>query len=265
MSEDGKIEVSHLYKQFTRTVKGEKKSRWGKCTTKKEEFYAVCDISFKVEAGQIYGILGPNGAGKTTLLRMLGGILTPTSGELKVMGYDYNTHKEEAKRVIGYLSGNTKLYGRLSPRELFRIFGELYNMSKSEIEEAIDYIVRIMNMEEFIDNRIEHLSTGQTQRTSIARCLIHSPEVYILDEPTLGLDVLSSKDIINFMKEEKSKGKIILYSTHYMEEAESLCDQLLMIHKGRIIAQGTPKALKEEVGVNNLRDVFIQMMDRGQK
>lgn len=265
MSEEKKIKVSHLYKQFTRTVKGDKKNRWGKRTTKKEEFYAVSDISFEVEAGQIYGILGPNGAGKTTLLRMLGGILTPTSGELRVMGYDYNTHKEEAKRVIGYLSGNTKLYGRLSPREVFRIFGELYNMSKSEIEESIEYIIRIMNMEEFIDNRIEHLSTGQTQRTSIARCLIHSPEVYILDEPTLGLDVLSSQDIINFMKEEKSKGKLILYSTHYMEEAESLCDQLLMIHKGKIIAQGTPKALKEEAEVDNLRDVFIQMMDRGQK
>ena len=153
---------------------------------------------------------------------MLGGILTPTSGELRVMGYDYNTHKEEAKRVIGYLSGNTKLYGRLSPREVFRIFGELYNMSKSEIEESIEYI-------------------------------------------TLGLDVLSSQDIINFMKEEKSKGKLILYSTHYMEEAESLCDQLLMIHKGKIIAHGTPKALKEEAEVDNLRDVFIQMMDRGQK
>lgn len=262
MSENEKIEVNHLYKQFTRTVKGDKKSKWGKFNTKKEDFYAVEDISFQAEAGQIYGILGPNGAGKTTLLRMLGGILTPTSGELNVMGYNYDIHKEEAKRLIGYLSGNTKLYGRLSPRELFRIFGELYNMSKIEIEEAIEYVVSIMNMEEFIDNRIEHLSTGQTQRTSIARCLIHSPEVYILDEPTLGLDVLSSQDIINFMKEEKKKGKIVLYSTHYMEEAESLCDKLLMIHKGKVIAQGTPEALKEEVGVNNLRDVFIQMMDR---
>jgi len=263
MDDNKRIEVSHLSKQFIRTVKNEeKKNRFGKLTTKKEEFYAVNDVNFKAESGQIYGILGPNGAGKTTLLRMLGGILTPTSGEVCIMGHNYITHKEEAKKLIGYLSGNTKLYGRLSPRELFKIFGELYGMKKDEIENSIEKVIRVMNLEDFIDNRIEHLSTGQTQRISIARCLIHSPEVYILDEPTLGLDVLSSQDIIKFMKEEKEKGKIVLYSTHYMEEAESLCDQLLMIHKGCVIAQGTPNELKEKVGVNNLRDVFIQMMGR---
>lgn len=252
------IQVEHINKKFTRVVKAdEPKKKWQKNRTTKEEFLAVNDVSFTAEKGQIYGILGPNGAGKTTLLRMLGGILTPTSGNLRVMGYDYEKDKEKAKRQIGYLSGNTKLYGRLSPRELFHIFGELYEMSREEIDKAIEEVTKVLNLEGFIDNRIENLSTGQTQRISIARCLLHSPEMYILDEPTLGLDVLSSQDIIQFMKKEREKGKIVLYSTHYMEEAESLCDQVLMLHEGRIIAEGKPRELMQAVGIDNLRDLFI--------
>lgn len=252
------IKVDHIYKRFTRVVKDEaQKKRLGKIKTKKEDFYAVNDISFTAKKGQIYGILGPNGAGKTTLLRMLGGILTPTEGSLSVMGYDYEKNKAKAKAVIGYLSGNTKLYGRLSARELFTVFGELYEMPKDEIARSIEQVVEILNLGEFIDNRIENLSTGQTQRVSIGRCLIHSPEVYIFDEPTLGLDVLSSKDIIQFMKQERERGKIVLYSTHYMEEAESLCDQILMIHEGRIIAEGKPKDLMQQEGIDNLRDLFV--------
>lgn len=257
------IKVDHLYKRFTRVVKDEdQKKLFGKVKTKKEDFYAINDVSFSAQKGQIYGILGPNGAGKTTLLRMLGGILTPTEGKLSVMGYDYEKEKEKAKGVIGYLSGNTKLYGRLSARELFTVFGELYEMSKEEIAQSIENVTKVLNLSEFVDNRIENLSTGQTQRISIGRCLIHSPEVYILDEPTLGLDVLSSQDIIQFMKKERERGKIVLYSTHYMEEAESLCDQILMIHEGRIIAEGKPKDLMEQEGIDNLRDLFVHYANR---
>lgn len=190
---------------------------------------------------------------------MLGGILTPTSGSINVDGYDYSIDKNAAKKEIGYLSGNTKLYNRLSPRELLTTFANLYEMPKEEIEKSIKQVIDIMDMESFIDNRIENLSTGQTQRTSIARCLIHSPKVYIFDEPTLGLDVISSKSIIDFMKNEKEKGKTVLYSTHYMEEAETLCDRIMMIHKGEVIAMGTPKELKEKTNTNNLRDVFITL------
>lgn len=122
-----------------------------------------------------------------------------------------------------------------------------------------------MDMKDFVDNRIEHLSTGQTQRTSIARCLIHSPDVYIFDEPTLGLDVLSSHAIIEFMKTERKRGKTVLYSTHYMEEAESLCDRILMIHQGKLISEGTPESLKNENNETNLRDVFIKLVkERGE-
>lgn len=257
------IEVENLCKSFTRVVKDEssnKKSKKSKkFKTKKEEFLAVDNVSFSVGEGEIVGILGPNGAGKTTLLRMLGGILTPTSGNIKVAGLDYSIDKNAAKKEIGYLSGNTKLYNRLSPRELLRTFASLYEMPKDEIEKSIEEVSKIMNMESFIDNRIENLSTGQTQRTSIARCLVHSPKLYIFDEPTLGLDVISSKSIIDFMKSGKERGKTVLYSTHYMEEAETLCDKIIMIHKGQIIASGTPSKLKEESNTSNLRDLFIKL------
>ncbi len=260
------IEANELCKIFTRYVKDEEvTNKKKKIKTKKEDFFAVDHISFKARQGEIYGILGPNGAGKTTLLRMLGGILTPTSGEIKLAGYDYNLDRKKVKRKIGYLSGNTKLYGRITPRELFNIFGRLYEMSKNEIEEMTEKIIEIMDMKDFADNRIEHLSTGQMQRTSIARCLLHSPEVYIFDEPTLGLDVISSHAIIEFMKSERERGKTVLYSTHYMEEAESLCDRILMIHKGKLIAEGTPESLKKESHENNLRDVFIRLVkERGE-
>lgn len=255
------IEANQLCKVFIRVVKDENsKNKSKRLKTKKEEFLAVNNLSFKAEKGEIYGILGPNGAGKTTLLRMLGGILTPTSGNIKVAGYDYDKDRSNAKRKIGYLSGNTKLYGRISPRELFNIFGRLYEMSQNEIKTMTEKIIDIMDMKSFVDNRIEHLSTGQTQRTSIARCLIHSPEVYIFDEPTLGLDVLSSHAIIEFMKSEKENGKTVLYSTHYMEEAETLCDKILMIHQGTVIAKGTPESLKKENNEKNLRDVFVKLV-----
>lgn len=253
------IEVQSLSKVFTRTVKAksENKKKLGSIRTKKEDFFAVDDVNFTAKKGEVYGILGPNGAGKTTLLRMLGGILTQSEGSIKIAGVDYEVDRGSAKKKIGYLSGNTKLYGRMTPRELFKTFGELYDMSRDDINTAIEMVIKTMRLEEFIDNRIENLSTGQTQRVSIARCLIHSPEIYIFDEPTLGLDVLSSRDIIEFMKKERERGKTVLYSTHYMEEAETLCDRLIMIHTGKIIAEGTPQELKEKTGKDNLRDVFI--------
>ena len=253
------IEVDSLCKSFTRVVKDKNKSKLKRLKTKKEEFLAVDNISFSVKEGEILGILGPNGAGKTTLLRMLAGILTPSSGSIKIAGHDYNIDKNSAKCEIGYLSGNTKLYGRISPRELLTTFGNLYEMPEDKIEQSIEEVIKVMDMENFIDNRIENLSTGQTQRTSIARCLIHSPKVYIFDEPTLGLDVISSQSIIEFMRNEKKNGKTVLYSTHYMEEAETLCDKILMVHQGRIIANGTSNSLKEQTQTTNLRDAFIKL------
>ncbi|MEG0857325.1 MAG: ATP-binding cassette domain-containing protein [Terrisporobacter sp.] len=254
------IEVKNLCKSFIREIKDDsKKNKKGKLRTKKEEFLAVNNISFNAKEGEIIGILGPNGAGKTTLLRMLGGILTPTSGYIKIANHDYSEDKNAAKKEIGYLSGNTKLYNRLSPRELLSTFGTLYDMEKDEIEKSIEKIIEVMDMSSFIDNRIEHLSTGQMQRTSISRCLIHSPKLYIFDEPTSGLDVISSKSIIDFMKNERDNGKTVLYSTHYMEEAEILCDRIYMIYKGEFIAGGTCEELKNKYNSNSLREIFLNL------
>lgn len=245
------IKADGLVKTFTKT---EKKNR-------KTDIHAVDGISLTVQEGEIAGILGPNGAGKTTLLRMLSKLMKPSLGNVSICaGGKQITDETEMKRHIGYLSNNTKLYGRLSARELLLMLGSLYGLSKSQTEKRVDEILKILEMESFADNRIEKLSTGQTQRASIARCLIHDPQIYIFDEPTLGLDIISSAAIIEFMKKERERGKIILYSTHYMEEAEYLCDRIIMIHRGRILKEGTPESLKEETGQENLRDVFWSLI-----
>ncbi len=227
---------------------------------KKEEFYADKNITFEANDGEIIGILGPNGAGKTTLLRMLAGILEPNSGTIEFDGLNYKNNEIEIKKNIAYLSGNTKLYDTLSTYELLKMCGEIYDMKEDEIEKKIKEISAILNMQNFLYNKIGNLSTGQTQRVNIARCLIHDPKYYILDEATTGLDIISSQIILDFIKNEKSKGKTIIYSTHYMEEAENICDRVIMINKGIIINSGTPTELKKITKTSNLRDAFFQMI-----
>lgn len=250
------IEARNLCKVFERDTKNDSNKGFKKKT--KEEFFAVNDISFTANDGEILGILGPNGAGKSTLLRMLGSLLTPTSGSVVVKDKDglEITDKIELKKRIGFLSENTKLYDKLSTHELLKIFADVYGMSKEEAEARCNEIFTVLDMDSFKDNHIEKLSTGQTQRANIARCLIHSPQIYIFDEPTLGLDIISSESIVNFMKNERNNGKTVLYSTHYMEEAQYLCDRIFMISEGKCIAFDTPENLMKQTGTNNLRDTF---------
>ncbi len=248
------IQAQGLRKTFTKI---EKKNT-------KIEFNAVNNISFEVKEGEILGVLGPNGAGKTTLLRMLGKLMQPTAGQVVITDGDGHEITEgiEVKKRIGYLSENTKLYQRLSPREMLKMLGDLYELPQDTVEQRIEEIQQIMDLGDFIDNRIGRLSTGQKQRVSIARCLLHSPDVYIFDEPTLGLDIISSESIVEFMKHERNQGKAVLYSTHYMEEAEYLCDRIVMIHKGNIIATGTPEQLRQLTGTTNLRDTFLALLEK---
>ena len=251
------LQAEELSKVFIRNKRqNDKKNK-----ETKEEFYAVDHLSLQVEKGEIVGILGPNGAGKTTLLRMLGCLMEPTSGTVSL----FNEQGEkiinlvECKKQIGYLSENTKLYQRLSIREMLELFAEIYQIDKKEAKTRIEEIFKVLDMEDFGDNRIGKLSTGQTQRASIARCLLNDPEIYIFDEPTLGLDIISSEAIVNFMKQEKKRGKAVVYSTHYMEEAQYLCDRIYMMHRGKIIAQGTPELLMQQTCSNNLREVFMKL------
>lgn len=265
------IKAEDLSKQFTRNIMvdeqdGAKKRGGMKGKNvrkqKKEEFYAVDHISFEVQKGEIVGILGPNGAGKTTLLRMLGTLMEPTHGSVTLTAEDGSviTDPIAMKQNIGYLSGNTKLFRRISTREMLKMLGSIYGMTQEQTEEKIAEISSVLDMDDFIDNRIERLSTGQTQRASIARCLIHSPELYIFDEPTLGLDIISADAIVSFMKKQKQEGKTVLYSTHYLEEAQFLCDRILMIYKGKIVAQGTPQKLMQDTDSENLREAFHVIM-----
>jgi ABC-type Na+ transport system, ATPase component len=234
---------------------------------KRIEFNAVDGISLSADRGEILGILGPNGAGKTTLLRMLSGLMKPTSGSVRIItseadGSESSVQSDEVKKNIGYLSGNTKLYGRMSVRELLTIFGTVYGLTKEETKTRIENIVEVLDMKDFVDNRIERLSTGQTQRASISRTLIHDPEIYIFDEPTLGLDIISSKAIIEFMKKEKERGKTVIYSTHYMEEAEYLCDRIIMLNKGKVICNNSPEELKAMTDSSDMRETFYKIIER---
>ena len=244
------LEVSNLKKKFTRKDKNKRK----------QVFYAVNGVSFKADKGEIIGILGPNGAGKTTMLRMLAGIMEQTEGTIEIDGQNYKRNSLDIKRKIAFLSGNTKLYNRLSAHELIQMCGKLYGMDINDINKREKEILKLLNLEEIKNAKIGNLSTGQTQRVGLARCLVHNPQYYILDEATTGLDIISSQIILDFIKDEKKKGKTILYSTHYMEEAENICDKVLMINKGKVIETGTPEEIKAKTNTTNLRDAFFKLI-----
>ena len=173
---------------------------------------------------------------------------------------NYKENEIEIKQNIAYLSGNTKLYDTLSTYELLKMCCDIYGISEQDSQKRIEEISKILKMEPFLYNKIANLSTGQTQKVNIARCFIHDPKYYILDEATTGLDIISSQIILDFIKKEKKRGKTILYSTHYMEEAENICDRVFMIHKGKMLRMGTPKEIKKETNTTNLRDAFFQLI-----
>lgn len=224
---------------------------------RQQEIRAVDGVSFRCSEGEIFGILGPNGAGKTTLLRMIATILSPTSGAAFVGGYDVLSQPNEVKKRIGFLSGSTQLYSRLTPAETVRYFGQLYGMKKSLIEERSRRIFQVLGMERFRDRQWGKLSTGEKQKVSIARTLIHDPSVLILDEPTAGVDVVSSRAIVDFIRNARSEGKTILLSTHYMTEAEEMCDRIGLINGGKIVAEGTTQELLSASGAASLTDAFF--------
>ena len=244
------IKVKDISKQFEKNIDKRKKTK----------FYADKDISFEVKDGEIFGLLGPNGAGKTTLLRIIAGIMKPTSGEVFIDDKDLSKNEIEIKKKISFLSGNTKLYKDISCVELLKMCAAYYDMDKSNVDKRIDEVVKRFDMDSFKDQRIGSLSTGQTQRVGVSRCVMHDPHYYILDEATSGLDIISSKVILDFIKEERKKGKCIIYSTHYMEEAENICDRVVLINKGKIIALGTPEEIKKETKTTNLRDAFFKLI-----
>jgi len=215
---------------------------------------AVRGLDLSCRYGEIYGLLGPNGAGKTTTLRMLASILAPTSGTARVAGADVATQPLEVRRRLGFLSASTGLYPRLTARETLTYFAELHGMDG--IEARIGELIDTFELADFVDQRCESLSSGQKQRVSIARAVLHDPPVLILDEPTTGLDIMATSDMIDFVASRRQAGSCVLFSTHILSEAERLCDRIGVIDRGRLLAAGTLDELRELTGKDYLDEIF---------
>ncbi|MCB9915327.1 MAG: ATP-binding cassette domain-containing protein [Planctomycetes bacterium] len=224
------------------------------------EVVAVHGLDLACRRGEVYGLLGPNGAGKTTSLRMLSTILAPSSGRAWLDGVDVTEDPLEARRRLGFLSTSTGLYPRLTGRETLRYFGELHGMAGAALEARIEELVAAFDLGAFVDGRTEGFSTGQKQKISIARAVLHRPPVLILDEPTTGLDILASSAMIAFIEGARDQGACVLFSTHIMSEAERLCDRLGVLYRGRLLAEGTHDELRARTGAAYLDGVFLALV-----
>jgi sodium transport system ATP-binding protein len=242
------IHVEHLSKHFSDLRRG--------------TIVALEDVSFDVRPGEIFGLLGPNGAGKTTCLRLLSTVLTPTSGIATVAGYNVLTQAPDVRAQIGFMSGNTGIYDRMTAWELVEYFARLYGMEEPLVSQRLEEIFTTLQMHEFRDVLGSKMSTGMKQKVSIARTIIHNPPVLIFDEPTTGLDVLVARAVLKAIASLRDQGKCVIFSTHIMREVEKLCDRVAIIHKGRILAAGTTKELLERSGQSDFEELFFELISR---
>jgi sodium transport system ATP-binding protein len=227
---------------------------------KRGEIRAVDGVSFTCAPGQIYGLLGANGAGKTTTLRMLATILEPSDGTAIVCGHDVVEAPQKVRANVGFLSTATALYPRLTSQEMVEYFGRLNGIPEAELKKRIDEIFTRLDMNSFRDRRCDKLSTGMKQKTSIARTLIHDPQVMIFDEPTLGLDIMTARTIIEFIRECRQRGKTVIFSTHVMSEVEKLCDVIGIIHGGKLLAEGPLPELRRKCSEDDLEEIFVKVV-----
>jgi len=223
---------------------------------------AVDRISFACRAGEIFGLLGPNGAGKTTALRILSTVLRPTGGRATIAGYDVVRQASQVRRNIGYMSASTGIYDRMTAWEMVEYFGRLYGMSEDRLRERMEHLFGTLQMNSFRDVLGSKMSTGMKQKVSIARTIVHDPPVLIFDEPTAGLDVLVARAVLETIRSLQEQGKCIVFSTHIMREAEKLCDQIAIVHRGRILALGTLAELAREHGESDLEELFFGLIQR---
>jgi ABC-2 type transport system ATP-binding protein/sodium transport system ATP-binding protein len=243
------IDVHHLTKQFPLP---------GGAT-----LVAVNDLSFHVGAGEVYGLLGPNGAGKTTTIRMLLGLLRPTSGQATIAGYTSSEAPDEVKRRVGLVSASAGLYSGLTVREMLLFFADLYAVPRGEAQAELERLTTLLGITEFLRQRCATLSTGQRQRVNLARALIHRPPVMLLDEPTLGLDVLGSQVVVEYIEHLRSEGKAVILTTHRLDEAERLCTRFGLLHKGRLVSEGTLEELQARSGCATLTQMFLKLSQVG--
>lgn len=242
------IEISDLTKTFT---SGNRK------------IHAVRAVSFQVNSGEVFGLLGPNGAGKTTTMRMILGLLKPDSGFAEIDGLRSDTQPDEIKRRVGFLSASAGVYQWLTGREILHFFGDVYGMSPDEIDQRLDGLTQILQLGDFIDQRCSTLSTGQKQRINLARALIHDPPVMMLDEPTLGLDVIGSQVIFEYIDMLKEQGKAIILCTHRLEQAQRVCDRFGLLHQGNMAHTGSLEELRRSTQCNDLVEIFVELIEKG--
>ncbi|MDX1445352.1 ABC transporter ATP-binding protein [Lishizhenia sp.] len=251
------IKVEQLTKEFVLSRKLKKE-----LNTTADKAVAVKDVSFTCEPGKVFSLLGPNGAGKTTTMRMLSTIYKPTSGKIEIGGVDAVAQPQEARKKIGFLTGSTGLYARLTPNELIKYFADLYEVEKHDFEQRKKYLYDLMDMHEFQNKRIGKLSTGMKQKVSIARTMIHDPEIVVFDEPTSGLDVITAENIITLIRNCKEEGKTVIFSSHIMSEVDLLCDDLAIIHKGGLLYQGSMADFKANMEAPNITAEFIRIVNQ---
>lgn len=221
---------------------------------------AVRELTLEARPGEVYALLGPNGAGKTTALRCLATLLAPTAGSVSVFGADSVREPLLVRRRIAFLAASMGLYERLTARELVTWFGRLHGMAGPPLERRVDELVELFGLGDFQNRLCGRLSTGQRQRTSLARALVHDPDALILDEPTAGLDVLSGQAIHDFIARERARGKVVLFSTHQLQEVELLADRVGVLRTGTLVAEGTPDELVARTGAPNMARAFLALV-----
>lgn len=253
------IEVSQLAKEFPLNKK--QREEMG---VKDKQIKVLHDISFECKPGRVFSLLGPNGAGKTTALRIIATILKATSGTVKVCGIDLNENPSDARAKMGFLTGTTGLYERLTPNEMIRYFGKLNGLDDRLIEDRKNRLYDLLGMHEFAHKRIGKLSTGMRQKVSITRTMIHDPEVVVFDEPTSGLDVITAKNIIELIRDCKDQNKTVIFSSHIMSEVDLLCDDLAIIHNGRILFNDTMENFRKQMQTDNLTEEFIHIVTQNE-
>ncbi|MEO0472274.1 MAG: ATP-binding cassette domain-containing protein [Bacteroidota bacterium] len=251
------ITVEHLFKTFHLSKKQRKEA-----ATKQAQIHAVQDVSFSCQPGRIFSLLGPNGAGKTTTLRMIATILQPSRGRITVAGHSVKEAPEKVRASIGFLTGSTGLYQRLTPSEVVKYFADLYEMDPQLFKQRKEELFELLGINEFAHKRIGQMSTGMKQKVSIARTMIHDPEVVVFDEPTSGLDVITAEHIISLIRSCKEQGKTVIFSSHIMTEVDLLCDDLAIIHQGQLKFSGTMDDFREQWTGHTLTDAFIQTVNQ---
>jgi sodium transport system ATP-binding protein len=219
---------------------------------------AVDGVSFTARDGEITGLLGPNGAGKTTTLRMLYTLMKPEGGSITIDGLDAAREPEAVRRALGVLPDARGVYKRLTARENIAYFGELHGMSKGDIARRTQLLSAALDMDDILDRQTEGFSQGQRTKTAIARALVHDPKNVILDEPTNGLDVMTTRAMRGFLQQLKKEGRCVIFSSHIMQEVAALCDRIVIIAKGRVVASGTADELRAQTGESNLEDAFVK-------